>query len=195
MRNISVRVRIGAERSRTVTMHQGVGQGRIPSNEQYKLHLNDLLCTLETSAFHCGSLTCADDVMLLSDTSKDLQAQLNITTDYARRQRYQVNPTKTTISEYPDKRRTTHEHPSWDSDVTPTDQFTHLGIIRTAGKFSPDAIIDARIQLARRTRYSLMGAGLHGSNGISPVVAWSMYATYVLQPGSPHSDAQPNSCP
>ena len=56
MRNISVRVRIGAERSRTVTLHQGVGQGRIPSNEQCKLHLNDLLCTLETSSFgsHIG---------------------------------------------------------------------------------------------------------------------------------------------
>ena len=126
---------------------------------------------------------CADDVMLLSDTSKDLQAQLNIITDYERRERYHMNPTKTTISEYPGKRRTTHEHPSWtfgDSVVTPTDQFTHLGIIRTAGKFSPDAIIDAMIQLASRTCYSLMGAGLHGSNGISPVVAWSMYSTYVL---------------
>ena len=108
MCNISVCVRIGAERSRTVTLHQGVGQGRIPSTEQYKLHLNDLLCTLETSAFgshigpfYCGSPTCADDVMLLWDTSKDLQAQLNIITDYARRERYHVNPTKTTISEYP----------------------------------------------------------------------------------------------
>ena len=88
-----------------------------------------------------------------------------------------------TISEYPGKRHTTHEHSSWtfgDSAYTPTYQITHLGIICAAGKISPDTIIDARIQIALRTCYSLMGAGLHGSNGISPVVAWSMYSMYVL---------------
>ena len=89
---------------------------------------------------------------------------------------------------YPGRRSyipdTSHVWNLCDEEVTPTDDNTHLGIIRSAGKLiAPDVLISEsleRLQLARRTRYALMGAGLHGSNGISPVVAWSMYKTYVL---------------
>ena len=55
-----------------------------------------------------------------------------------------------------------------------------MAINRSAGKLSPETLINTRLQLARNTRYSLMGAGHHGFNGISPAVAWSMYSTYVL---------------
>ena len=66
--------------------------------------------------------TCVDDVMLLSDTSKDLQAQLNIITDYARRERYHMNLTKTmpSLNIQANGVQHIHEHPTWtfgDSDV------------------------------------------------------------------------------
>ena len=174
-----------------MTLHQGVGQGRIPSTSQYKLHLDRLLSTLESSGlgshigpFYCGAPTCADDVLLVADSHNELQAQLDIIGHYSRQERYKINPTKTTVSVYPSKRSPTpgsqHKWKLCDEEVAPTEHFTHLGINHSAGKLSPEVLINTRLQLARNTRYALMGAGLHGSNGISPAVAWSMYSTYVF---------------
>ena len=191
LHNIEVKVRIGPLKSKCVTLNQGVGQGRIPSTSQYKLHLDRLLSTLESSGlgshigpFYCGAPTCADDVLLVADSHNELQAQLDIICHYSRQERYMINPTKTTVSVYPSKRSPTpgaqHKWKLCDEEVAPTEHFTHLGINRSAGKLSPEVLINTRLQLARNTRYALMGAGLHGSNGISPAVAWSMYSTYVL---------------
>ena len=56
LHNIEVKVRIGPLKSKCVTLNQGVGQGRIPSTSQYKLHLDRLLSTLESSGLgsHIG---------------------------------------------------------------------------------------------------------------------------------------------
>jgi hypothetical protein len=55
----------------------------------------------------------------------------------------------------------------------------HLGIIRTNdGKNGKT--LDSRIQLARRTAYALMGAGLHGLHGLSPQVSLQILSTYVI---------------
>ena len=88
---------------------------------------------------------------------------------------------------YPGRRSyipdTSHVWNLCNEEVTPTDDYTHFApmeIIRSDGKLTPDVLISERLQLARRTRYALMGAWLHGSNGISPVVAWSMYKTHVV---------------
>ena len=98
---------MNTRRSRDVTLQQGVGQGRIPSAEEYKLHLDPLLNSIQASGvgshigpFFCGSPTCADDVMLLSDSSVDLQTQLSMVSLYSQKERYIVNPTKTTIYVY-----------------------------------------------------------------------------------------------
>ena len=56
----------------------------------------------------------------------------------------------------------------------------HLGIDRHAGSSTSDDVIEARISLARRTVYSLMGTGFHGVNGVSPQYSISVYTTYVL---------------
>ena len=34
--------------------------------------------------------------------------------------------------------------------------------------------------MARRTKYSLMSSGLHGTNGIDPITGYNIYRTYVL---------------
>ena len=89
LHNIEVKVRIGPLKSKCVTLNQGVGQGRIPSTSQYKLHLDRLLSTLESSGlgshigpFYCGAPTCADDVLLVADSHNELQAQLDIIGHY-----------------------------------------------------------------------------------------------------------------
>ena len=40
--------------------------------------------------------------------------------------------------------------------------------------------VDERIQSARRCAYSLMGAGLHGQNGVNPMVSLTMWNVFVL---------------
>ena len=43
-----------------------------------------------------------------------------------------------------------------------------------------DAFIYARINLARRAAYSLMGVDFHGLNGLSPKVSRHIYMTFVI---------------
>ena len=40
--------------------------------------------------------------------------------------------------------------------------------------------INERIKSARRTKYSLMNSGYHGTNGLSPTMLFQIYKTYVL---------------
>ena len=139
--------------------------------------------------------------MLLADSPEDLQAQLSIVSAYSRRERYVINPTKTTITVYPgnNNKSNSNKISTWklgSTEIHPTDSFTHLGISRKSGKLSPDELISQRIQLAQRTCYALMGAGLHGTNGLSPVIAWRMYLTYnvcratpPVQPGGYKADS------
>ena len=50
----------------------------------------------------------------------------------------------------------------------------HIGLIRQ----SEGENDISRIQKGRRTMYALLGAGLHGKNGINPEVAHKIYVTF-----------------
>jgi hypothetical protein len=66
-----------------------------------------------------------------------------------------------------------------------TDQEKHLGIQRNK-EVTNAATIQERITTARRTAYSLMGAGLHGLNGVNPDTSkmlWELYVTPALLHG------------
>lgn len=58
-------------------------------------------------------------------------------------------------------------------------QATHLGVVR-AEKNENIINITERISLARRTLYALMKSGMHGSNGLGPMVSYKLYQSYVL---------------
>ena len=57
------------------------------------------------------------------------------------------------------------------------DQVKHLGIERNKNN-TPDT--ENRIQTARKTSYALTGSGMHGQNGISPVIATSLLDMFVI---------------
>ena len=40
--------------------------------------------------------------------------------------------------------------------------------------------VQERVKSARRAAYSIMGAGMHGLNGVGPEIAALQYRTYVL---------------
>ena len=57
--------------------------------------------------------------------------------------------------------------------------YKHLGIIRNSKMMINTKLIKEMIQSARNTAYALMGAGLHGLNGVNPEVSLSPWKTYI----------------
>jgi hypothetical protein len=62
-------------------------------------------------------------------------------------------------------------------NIEESSSFTHLGLVWRKGKSSPD--IQENIMKARRTAYSMIRLGLHGTNGIDPGAAFKILQTYV----------------
>ena len=74
-----------------------------------------------------------------------------------------------------------HEWKLGDSTLPTPNYVTHLGINRySTPKLTCDYLVDQRISLARRTAYSLMSIGMHGTNGITPHISFSVFNIYVL---------------
>ena len=66
-----------------------------------------------------------------------------------------------------------------DKSLHLSERTTHLGLARTDKNDCAVNVAD-RISLARRTGYSLMKSGFHGSNGLNPKVSYRLYQTYVM---------------
>ena len=60
------------------------------------------------------------------------------------------------------------------------DTYTHIGIERTSGVTVAGEIGEKAVKTARRTAYSLMGAGFHGYNGINPKVSIRLWNVYIV---------------
>ena len=62
-------------------------------------------------------------------------------------------------------------------NISQVSQAVHLGVERNENN-TPDT--QKRIETARKTMYALLGSGMHGKNGISPVITIQMWNTFVL---------------
>ena len=164
---------------------QGIGQGRVLSPLQYKLYVDfnlQLLTALSLSpglgTVQAGVPTCADDVILLVPTATVHQAQLNVMLHCADLNRYSIHPTKTkmiTLNSTEPLELLLRENP-----VARVEELVHLGIDRQDNTMTSMTVIEKRISSARAAAYSLMGAGLHGINGLNPYAARSLILAYVL---------------
>ena len=86
----------------------------------------------------------------------------------AGRNRYDIHPTKSYVLTYPigHKCMAKYSYTMGEDQVQPTTQTKHLGINReTSQKIN----INEKVNLDRRTAYSLMGAGFHSMNGLNSV--------------------------
>ena len=189
--NTIIKVRLGEDFSRPVCVKQGIGQGRILATFNYKKYINPALHRLSEAGrgvcigtTHCGCPCCADDLILLANKPEDLQFMLHLAYNYSADERYVIHPNKTTITVMGDPGHTGNRHTlEWklgSMTVSPSPKFTHLGIDRYADCLTSDVFIQDRVQLGRRTTYGLMGAGLHGSNGVAPSSCREMYTVYVI---------------
>ena len=85
-------------------IQQGVRQGAVQSPSLYKQFIDPLLSQLEMSGagltmgeIYLGAPTVADDVLLLSNSSLDLQHMLDIVSEYSSLHRYNTHPTKSEV--------------------------------------------------------------------------------------------------
>ncbi|VDI27647.1 Hypothetical predicted protein [Mytilus galloprovincialis] len=158
-------------------VEQGVRQGGAISADLYKVYVNPLLNLLcETGLggkignINCCAPTCADDVAIIATNPLEIQSLVDIAVDFSRREGYLLQPTKSVILPVRTTTKTIEtEEGFWNMDDKPMPK-----------KNSVLLTVEENIKKARRTLYSLMGSGLHGTNGLDPETILTLVKTYVL---------------
>ena len=182
---VTSRVRIGGELSRCITEERGIRQGGETSTEIFKAKENKFLnrVRLHPDSYKIGSVsvgipTVADDNCMISSSHTGAQTQLLLAQDNASRMRYLFSTNKSKVMHL--NSTDAAEMPLYINgrEISYTKEETHLRLIRTADGKSSQAV-SHRIQTGRRTTYALMGAGLHGINGVSPQVSKKLLNAYV----------------
>ena len=193
MRGMYSRVIWQHELSNKFPVLVGNRQGAYASPNEYLTYqldqlnqFDDAKCGTYIGSIHIPSPTCADDTILMSDHVVDLQSQLLIASNYANRERYQLNPTKTSIvvmnipDEFNSALKTIQPWCINEDKIDVEDRFTHLGIQRSNTRGAVDLTIEARITSSRRTSYALMGTGFYGHNGLPPLINLHIYQIFIL---------------
>ena len=172
------------KKSKIIDVELGTGQGRALAGDMYKVQIDPMLRSLENSyhgahigCTNVGNPTCADDVNLLAYESLNLQLLLNDCYLSNGRSRAKINTLKTEIATSKEKE---NEEPFFygNEQLPKTKILTHLGLKRTLQK--PSADIHDKMSTARRSMYSQLPAGIHGTNGVSPTVSRKVIQMYVV---------------
>ncbi|KAK3105783.1 hypothetical protein FSP39_005674 [Pinctada imbricata] len=174
------------EYTHPIPIKQGIRQGAKLSTLMYKRFNNDILNQLQDApeGMKIGSTdvtspTCADDIALLSQKENDAQILTNTVHEATKKDRFRINASKCELVNF----RTTTKQLAIptvkynSTNIEIVSSAKHLGIERNATN-TPD--VDSRIHLARKTAYALLGSGLHGKNGISPIISFQMWSTFVI---------------
>ena len=124
------------------------------------------------------SPTCADDLALLEKNTTNLQSLASKVYNHSSKDRFKINSQESEIVSINMKKEQDKEPQIklGDIKIQNVEQSKHLGIERNR-KNTPDT--EARIKTGRQTVYALMGAGMHGCNGISSIISFSMWTTFV----------------
>lgn len=170
---------------------QGVRQGGILSTDLYKLYGNNQLDRIQDKGdgFHIGEICCAaptvaDDIAMGSSSLDVLQSLVSTAVDNSKLEKYILQPAKSVIlaAVMPYKRAWEKEpeiNITMDGVRMPVvEEAMHMGILRSAN--SQESTVNHNIQKSRRTAYCLMGAGLHGSNGLDPETSIHILQTYIV---------------
>ena len=94
----------GQTSDQKISIKQGNGQGKLPSPDDYKLYLHNLLKMISTSntGFNIGSIpiptpTCADDMLAISANLEDLQTKVSFIAHYANEEHNTILPVKSIV--------------------------------------------------------------------------------------------------
>lgn len=185
-KNVTSKIKWNGSLSRPIQEQQGVRQGGVWSPSAYKIFIDRLLELFQTNQLgayigstYCGIPTVADDVTLISNCQFELQTMLDVQADYANKQRYLLSEQKSTILSFNDGNE--HHWSINNKELKTSESAVHLGITRDSkSSTGTKKVVGERIVTARKTVYALMGAGLHGLNGVNPSVSSHLIKIYVL---------------
>ena len=185
--DIQSQVRIGGKLSRKIKEGQGIRQGANTSTEAYKGKSNPLLhraasnpVAYRVGTIETGAPTTADDTAYMTKMLHGTQVLVGMAETDSRHARYNFSSTKTKFMTVNQKKNRYIPEPKlYGNDIATTTQERHLGIERTPDNRAT-ATISSRIQSSTRAAYSLMGAGLHGLNGVGPKVSLQMISIYIV---------------
>ncbi|KAK3101457.1 hypothetical protein FSP39_003722 [Pinctada imbricata] len=165
---------------------QGIRQGAKLSTTLYKRYNNNVLQQIEDNNLgtsigttNIGAPTVADDISMLPTTPLDTQVMLHTVSHNAELDKVNfINATKSELIVYGNHKE---EEPTvWElgrDQITSSTSTTHLGLVRqNNNKFN----IEPKIQVARRTMYNLLGAGLHGRRGLNPLTSYRIWECFGL---------------
>ncbi len=169
------------------TILQGVRQGAVLSSDLYKRFNNPLLEMLCKSQLggYIGTTplpapSCADDVALCSTDPGEMQSMIDVIYRYSCQEKYEIQPRKSAVLIVNDP------NPSYpftfymgDNPIPNVDEGTHLGVLRNK-KGGPETQVQHNITCARKAAYHLMGAGMHGKNGLPHQTSTHLYQIYIL---------------
>ena len=172
-----------------ITLEKGVRQGSILSPLLYTVFIDGLIKALRNSGLGCtlqgrysGVIILADDVALLASSSVELQEMLVITGRYTTQWRYSINPSKSAIIVFNEKRAPLEQRQqnSWSlSEANVIDRVPHhphLGIIKSATRRDPTPEI---ISKGLKTFFALQGLGTF-SSGLSPYLCAKLWMVFCI---------------
>ncbi|CAG2255579.1 unnamed protein product [Mytilus edulis] len=150
-------------------LQKGFTQGEIP------LVAALILTELHTEAKENGNPL----IIALTDAKSAFDSMLDLQTFHANKYRYLISSQKSCVLNY---RCADSFDWSINGEILDTpENAVHLGIKRDKlSRLGTKEVVPGRIQLARQTVYSLMGAGLYGLNGVNPKVSLHLIRCYVI---------------
>ncbi len=166
-------------------VRQGVRQGGVLSTEHYKRYNNPLLLNIEDNfqgarigGIRIPHTTCADDIALMSHSDWEVKLMLKVVEDFSKCHRYEIHPKKSACIVQNSKHMPNQNGLALGGECIPiTTSTKHLGVHRD---IPMKVNTEEKINIGRRTAYSLLGAGFHGRSGLSQDVKAHIWSTYVI---------------
>ena len=125
-------------------------------------------------------ITVADDLAVMSRKYSSQQIKIWDVENNTQRERYCVNPSKSSTLVYPYAKSNDIECTSIfmaDDTISNDSKTTHLGIHREVND-KPN--IEEKINIGRKTAYSIMGAGFHSGNGLKVCLNGYLWSAFVV---------------
>ena len=154
--------------SSTFTIKPAVHQGGFLSISHYKRYNNTLMIDAEDrfigkkiGTVRIPHISVADAMCFVTEDRSEVQPMLSTAETYANREQYTIHPTKTVTLQY----NQVEECPvTLHGKQVPMEEETAYLSIKRNTKCQPNT--DDKINLGRRTVYSLIEAGFHGKSGL-----------------------------
>ena len=195
--NTDSRIKMEGKLGRKFTTYKGSRQGHVKASGHFKVYVNPCLTALSDSnlGFNMGSIcitaVCvADDVYLLSDCPRKLQAAVDIVGHYGKRYRviFNAGKTKATVTGSKLDMQYYKDIKMWSlygDTIDVTEDNDHLGLI-VSGQDEETKNVDANTQQCRSSLFSMLGSAFAYRSKLSPktqIHLWRTYCKPVLQSG------------